>query len=179
MNDDIFKGQWKQLKGEVRKRWNQLTDDDVEAVGGEMEKLEGRLQERYGWEKERIKTEISDWWRERRDVTAIAVGLVSRRRALRRGALSRGLLRWGSMSAPPTSASDAARRTSHRPRTAAEDDRYLLEGPHSRLRELLILFRAARDFIRGFRALHFVGPCVTVFGSARFPEGHHVLHARA
>ena len=61
MNDDIFKGQWKQLKGEIRKRWNLLTDDDVEAVGGEMEKLEGRLQERYGWEKERIKSEIADW----------------------------------------------------------------------------------------------------------------------
>jgi uncharacterized protein (TIGR00730 family) len=34
------------------------------------------------------------------------------------------------------------------------------------------LFRAGRDFIRGFRALHFVGPCVTVFGSARFDEQH-------
>ena len=53
-----------------------------------------------------------------------------------------------------------------------EDDRVLLEGPHSRSRELLLLFRAVRDFIRGFRGLHFVGPCVTVFGSARFPEGH-------
>jgi uncharacterized protein (TIGR00730 family) len=50
------------------------------------------------------------------------------------------------------------------------DDRYLLEGPHSRLGELLILLRAGRDFIRGFRTLHFVGPCVTVFGSARFRE---------
>jgi uncharacterized protein (TIGR00730 family) len=51
-------------------------------------------------------------------------------------------------------------------------DRYLLEGPHSRLDELRLLMRAGRDFIRGFRALHFVGPCVTVFGSARFTEGH-------
>src|SRR5688572_29884976 len=51
-------------------------------------------------------------------------------------------------------------------------DRVLLEGPQSRRRELLILLRACRDFIRGFRGLHFVGPCVTVFGSARFPEGH-------
>lgn len=49
-------------------------------------------------------------------------------------------------------------------------DRVLLEGPHSRLRELLLLVRALRDFVRGFRVLHFVGPCVTVFGSARFPE---------
>lgn len=51
-------------------------------------------------------------------------------------------------------------------------DRYLLEGPHSRLDELLLLLRAMRDFIRGFRALHFVGPCVTVFGSARVSEAH-------
>ena len=55
---------------------------------------------------------------------------------------------------------------------SSEDDRFLLEGPHARFKELLILFRAVRDFIRGFRGLHFVGPCVTVFGSARFPEGH-------
>ena len=54
----------------------------------------------------------------------------------------------------------------------SESDRYFLEGPHSRIKELFILFRAMRDFIRGFRGLHFVGPCVTVFGSARFPEGH-------
>jgi predicted Rossmann-fold nucleotide-binding protein len=52
------------------------------------------------------------------------------------------------------------------------DDRVLLEGPQSRARELFILLRAVRDFIRGFRGLHFVGPCITVFGSARFPEGH-------
>jgi uncharacterized protein (TIGR00730 family) len=48
----------------------------------------------------------------------------------------------------------------------------LLEGPQSRLREALLLVRAMRDFIRGLRALHFVGPCVTVFGSARFGESH-------
>ena len=54
----------------------------------------------------------------------------------------------------------------------SEDDRYFLEGPHARFKELLILLGAARDFIHGFRVLHFVGPCVTVFGSARFREGH-------
>jgi len=54
----------------------------------------------------------------------------------------------------------------------SEPDRVLLEGPHSRLREILLLVRAGRDFVRGFRALHFVGPCVTVFGSARFDEDH-------
>src|SRR6476660_5335777 len=60
----------------------------------------------------------------------------------------------------------------------SERDRVLLEGPHSRLQELRLLLRAGRDFIRGFRALHFVGPCVTVFGSARFDE-HHRYYAMA
>jgi uncharacterized protein (TIGR00730 family) len=56
------------------------------------------------------------------------------------------------------------------------DDRVLLEGPHSRLRELRLLVRVVIDFIRGFRTLHFCGPCVTVFGSARIPESHPYYH---
>lgn len=55
---------------------------------------------------------------------------------------------------------------------APRSDRLLLEGPHSRWRELLLLSRAVVDFLRGFRGLHFVGPCVAVFGSARFGETH-------
>lgn len=47
-----------------------------------------------------------------------------------------------------------------------------LEGPQSRLQELLFSWRVFREFIRGFRALHFSGPCVTIFGSARFKENH-------
>ncbi len=46
-------------------------------------------------------------------------------------------------------------------------DELMLEGPHSRLDEFFTLFRVMADFLRGFRVLHFVGPCVTVFGSAR------------
>ncbi len=49
-------------------------------------------------------------------------------------------------------------------------DYHLLEGPHSRTSELMLLFRIFRDYIRGMRSLHFVGPCVSVFGSARLPE---------
>lgn len=56
--------------------------------------------------------------------------------------------------------------------TASESDRVLLEGPHSRIRELWLVLRTLWEFIAGFRALHFVGPCVTVFGSARCGEGH-------
>jgi uncharacterized protein (TIGR00730 family) len=47
-----------------------------------------------------------------------------------------------------------------------------LEGPKSRLSELARIFRIAGEFLHGFRHLHFVGPCVTVFGSARFGEAH-------
>ena len=49
-------------------------------------------------------------------------------------------------------------------------DEVFLEGPRSRFEELITLFRVLRDFLRGFRVLHFVGPCVTVFGSARVRE---------
>ena len=52
------------------------------------------------------------------------------------------------------------------------DDFRLLHGPRRRLEELMRLFRIMRELLRGFRALHFVGPCVTVFGSARFDEHH-------
>ena len=53
----------------------------------------------------------------------------------------------------------------------ARADEVMLEGPHSRLDELFTLFRVMADFLRGFRVLHFVGPCVTVFGSARTKAG--------
>ena len=46
-------------------------------------------------------------------------------------------------------------------------DEIFLEGPRSRFEEFFTLLRVMRDFLRGFRVLHFVGPCVTVFGSAR------------
>jgi uncharacterized protein (TIGR00730 family) len=49
-------------------------------------------------------------------------------------------------------------------------DEIFLEGPRSRFDEFITLLRVMRDFLRGFRVLHFVGPCVTVFGSARVNE---------
>src|SRR2546427_5454185 len=53
-------------------------------------------------------------------------------------------------------------------------DEVFLEGPRSRFAEFCTLLRVMRDFLRGYRALHFVGPCVTVFGSARIkPDDPH------
>src|SRR6186713_1026912 len=58
-------------------------------------------------------------------------------------------------------------------------DEIFLEGPNSRFAEFCTLLRVMRDFLRGYRALHFVGPCVTVFGSARIiPDDPHYELAR-
>ena len=51
-------------------------------------------------------------------------------------------------------------------------ERHFLKGPSSRWSELVHVLQITAEFIRGFRKLHFVGPCITVFGSARFKEGH-------
>ena len=51
-------------------------------------------------------------------------------------------------------------------------ERVWLHGPNPRQFELIFALRVFWEFVRGFRALHFVGPSITVFGSARFKEGH-------
>jgi hypothetical protein len=51
-------------------------------------------------------------------------------------------------------------------------EHFLLEGPQPRRREFWMVVCIVCEFLTAFRALHFVGPCVTVFGSARFKEGH-------
>ncbi len=73
------------------------------------------------------------------------------------------------------------RQTSHWGKgTRDATERKLLEGPHTRRFETRQLSRIMLDCLRGFRKLHFVGPCVTVFGSARLPELHpHYKMARA
>lgn len=54
----------------------------------------------------------------------------------------------------------------------SKGEEVFLEGPHSRWRELMFAIDVFKEFIYGFRRLHFIGPCVTVFGSARFPATH-------
>ena len=57
-------------------------------------------------------------------------------------------------------------------KASTREERRFLEGPGWRLEELRRIGRIALEFFKGFRKLHFVGPCVTVFGSARFVDGH-------
>jgi uncharacterized protein YjbJ (UPF0337 family) len=61
MNRDTLKGQWMQLKGKVRQQWGKLTDDEIDQMQGNAEMLIGKLQERYGYQRERAEQEIDRW----------------------------------------------------------------------------------------------------------------------
>lgn len=61
INWDVIKGKWNQIKGDARTQWGKLTDDDWEQIAGQKDKLVGRLQERYGWERERAEREANEF----------------------------------------------------------------------------------------------------------------------
>ncbi len=63
MNWDQIEGTWKQMKGDIRKKWAKLTDDDVEYIGGNKDKFIGRLQQRYGHSKEQAESDLDEWQR--------------------------------------------------------------------------------------------------------------------
>jgi len=63
MNWDQIAGKWAQIKGEVRKMWGKLTDDDLEFIAGSKDKLIGRIQERYGVAKEEAEKQLEQWSR--------------------------------------------------------------------------------------------------------------------
>ncbi len=63
MNQDIIAGNWKQLKGKIQAKWGDLTDDDFKVAQGNAEYLEGKLQERYGYDRDRAHTEVEDFQR--------------------------------------------------------------------------------------------------------------------
>jgi uncharacterized protein (TIGR00730 family) len=73
---------------------------------------------------------------------------------------------------PDDPAAERAERPEWGKRTPSLEEGRFLAGPEKRASELRRLLRIGLEFVRGFRALHFVGPCVTVFGSARFAPGH-------
>ena len=61
MNWDQVKGNWKQFTGKVKEKWGDLTDDDLTAIQGRRDQLAGKLQERYGYAKERAEREIDEF----------------------------------------------------------------------------------------------------------------------
>ena len=57
MNSDRIKGDWTQLKGKIKEKWGKLTDDDLDVIAGRTEQLVGRLQERYGLQRDQAERE--------------------------------------------------------------------------------------------------------------------------
>ena len=61
MNSDQFEGKWKQIKGEFKKKYGEITNDEYTEAEGNFDKLAGKVQERYGKSKEDLKNEIDSW----------------------------------------------------------------------------------------------------------------------
>ena len=59
MSSDILKGQWKQIKGSVQKNWGKLTNDEVDQIQGDSNKLIGKLQEKYGYTRSQAESEVN------------------------------------------------------------------------------------------------------------------------
>jgi uncharacterized protein YjbJ (UPF0337 family) len=64
MASEILKGKLTQLKGAIKERWGELTDDDVDQMSGETQRLVGLLQERYGYMKEKAEAEVAEFLEE-------------------------------------------------------------------------------------------------------------------
>jgi uncharacterized protein YjbJ (UPF0337 family) len=62
MDWNRVEGNWKQMKGKVKEKWGNLTDDDLTAVNGKRDQLEGKIQERYGLAKDQVKKDVDDWY---------------------------------------------------------------------------------------------------------------------
>ncbi len=61
MNWDQVQGKWKQMKGQAKTRWGKLTDDDLDVIAGQKDQLVGRIQERYGIQKDQAQREVDEW----------------------------------------------------------------------------------------------------------------------
>ena len=62
MEGNRVEGNWKQVKGKVKEKWGKLTDDDLTAINGRREELEGKIQQHYGLAKDQAKKQIDDWY---------------------------------------------------------------------------------------------------------------------
>lgn len=61
MSWEAIEGNWKQFVGKVKEQWGKLTDDDITNINGKREQLEGSIQEKYGYAKDKAKAEVDDW----------------------------------------------------------------------------------------------------------------------
>ena len=63
MNKDQLQGKWHQMKGTVKAQWGKLTNDDIDEIDGNLERLIGIVQERYGYARDRAAKEVADFQR--------------------------------------------------------------------------------------------------------------------
>ena len=63
MNWDQVQGSWRQFKGQVKQKWGDLTDDEIDRVEGRQEELAGLIQKKYGKTREEAQREVDDWAR--------------------------------------------------------------------------------------------------------------------
>lgn len=61
MDWDRIEGNWKQFSGKVKEQWGKLTDDEIAQANGNREQLEGIIQNRYGYAKDKARTEVDSW----------------------------------------------------------------------------------------------------------------------
>lgn len=61
MNSDTLKGKWMQIRGEAKSTWGELTDDELTEMEGNMDKLVGKLQEKYGYSREKAQSEVENF----------------------------------------------------------------------------------------------------------------------
>jgi uncharacterized protein YjbJ (UPF0337 family) len=58
MNRDILSGMWKQMRGQIRETWGEITDDEFEEIAGKRDKLIGKVQEKYGYSRMEAEAEV-------------------------------------------------------------------------------------------------------------------------
>jgi uncharacterized protein YjbJ (UPF0337 family) len=64
MNWDIVKGNWSQLKGKVREKWGELTEDEYDQIAGQKDQFVGKLQEKYGYARDEAERHTDDFFRD-------------------------------------------------------------------------------------------------------------------
>ena len=67
MNRDVFAGWWKQARGQAKTWWGKLTDDELDQIEGNKDKLVGLVQERYGYARDRAAQEVDEFMNRHRD----------------------------------------------------------------------------------------------------------------
>jgi uncharacterized protein YjbJ (UPF0337 family) len=67
MNSNEIRGKFNEIKGDLKKKWGELTDDDWKQIDGNKDKLLGVLQQKYGRTKEQAQREVDDFWKEDKD----------------------------------------------------------------------------------------------------------------